>query len=167
MKCANELGLWDLLQTIILIASAIIGVKLIFFPRKRIRKLDFWPTLEPAHPQFGHCAKLNIQNYTGCSVIISSPYFRYKKIPPHEHAAQHAPSGDYQLKFPSPSGSALTEVEFLLRNKESTYALIFFADQTTEDEIREAIKERGLGRLECNVTWLRDKPHTEKLIQQI
>lgn len=41
LKWVNEHGLWSLGQTVLLVGSAAVGAKLLFFPKTRIRHLNF------------------------------------------------------------------------------------------------------------------------------
>ncbi len=75
LQCANDYGLWDALQFLILVVTFIYGLRLIFFPRRRIRNLNFHTQLlRNRHPSFSLAVSLELRNYTGRTVVISSPF---------------------------------------------------------------------------------------------
>ena len=163
LQRVESLGVWGLVQTLIQLIAALIGVRLVFFPRRRIKQLDFWAEVRTDHPQFPRAATLRVQNYTGTSIVISHPYFRTSELRAHPSGASNAATDEMQLKFPESSGQYLTEVELLLRNKESTYTLIPFDNTESEDRVRSAVTRRETGTIECNVTWLTRRPRTDRL----
>lgn len=167
LRWTNEHGIWDLTQTIVLLVSLLAAIKLVFFPRRRIPRLDFWTEMRRDHPQYKRSVTLHVQNYTGRSLVLSWPYFRYDKLRPHDTAAGDAPSGDYQLKFPNSTNTLFSEVEVLLRNKESVHTLIPFDDAIAEADLEVAMKAGQLGRVECMVTWLDTTPKTHKLVRRL
>lgn len=162
LKWLNDYGLWNAVQTVILVGGSIVGARILWGARKRIEQLDFWAVTDGT-PQFPKAVRLFVQNYTGTSVVVSSPYFRYRDLPAHRFAAAHGPAEEYQLKFPNPDGQLYSEVEVLLRHKETTHTLVPFADEVETDRLEGARKSRSLGTLTCNVTWLTKKPRTERL----
>ena len=156
-------GLWDILQLSLQLSVVVVGAKLLFWPRRRIRQLDFRAEPREYSPQFPRVAVLHIQNYTGSSIVLSHPYFRIQTLRRHPTAAEHAATDEVQLKFPDSSGTQFSEVEVLLRNKESTHTLVPFHPDESLESIRKAIGDRELGAVECYVTWLTRKPSTERL----
>jgi hypothetical protein len=113
---AHEHGVWEFLQ-FLGISGILVGLRLLVFPRRRIRNLNFHIRLaRNQHPQFPLILHLEIRNYTGRTVVLSSPFIRYGQIRPPLQAHGDSPSKEYEIKFPDAINTNLTEVEFLLRN---------------------------------------------------
>src|SRR5215472_9535376 len=120
LRWSNDYGIWSIAQFLILAVTFVLGLKFFYFPRRRVRNLNFNIRFvrNPRHEHESHI-HLEVRNYTGCSVVLSSPFFRYRKLRPPPEAHGDTLSGEYEIKFPNPSGKGHTEVEYLLRNKES------------------------------------------------
>lgn len=168
LRWTNEYGIWGVAQFAILGVSFIIGLKLIYFPRRRIRNLNFKITFvrnrQHTYPSHIH---LEFRNYTGRTVVLSSPFFRYRKLRPPQHAHGDTLSGEYEIKFPGASGKELTEVEYLLRNKESVHTVIPIDSAHTDEEVNTMHDKRRIGTLTVMLTWLQDRPKVDKLVRKI
>ena len=101
---ATTHGLWDISQLILQLLVVAVGVKILFWPRRRIRQLDFRAEPKEYSTQFPRAAVLHIQNYTGSSIVLSHPYFRIQTLRRHPTAAEHAATDEIQLKFPDATG---------------------------------------------------------------
>jgi len=121
---ANLHGLWQFMQACILLVSFLIGMKLIYFPARRVKNLNFFTQIKRDDSQFPLRIQLEIRNFTGRTIVLSSPYFKYSKIRPDPHAHGDTPSGEYEVRFPDPSYQELREVEYMLRNKEMVSTVI-------------------------------------------
>jgi hypothetical protein len=99
--------------------------------------------------------------------VLSSPFFRYRKLRPPPDAHGDTLSGEYEIKFPSPNGKSLTEVDYLLRNKESVHTIIPIDPEHSEKEVDEMHAKRRIGKLTVMCTWLSDRPKVDKLVRPI
>ena len=167
LKWANDYGIWDLIQTLIIIATFMFGLKLVLFPKKRIRNLNFFTQMKRGHPQYPLIIYIEIRNYTGRTVIISNPFFEYKTLRPDPNARGDLPTSEYEVKFPGPSGLELSEVEVMLRNKEHVQTYVVLDPTHTDSEVQYALRNRKVGSFRCTCTWLGDKPVTHKLVRSI
>ena len=169
LRMTNDYGVWSIAQFVILAVSFVIGLKFIYFPRRRIRNLNFnikfvRNNSRHAHPSYLH---LEFRNYTGRSVVLSSPFFRYRKLRPPPDAHGDTLSGEYEIKFPGASGKERTEVEFLLRNKESVDTMIPIDQAHTDEDVNAMHAKRRIGTLTVMLTWLQDRPKVDKLVRKI
>lgn len=168
LKWANDHGLWAAAQSIVLIASFVIGLKIIYFPRRRIRNLNFHARLlRSERNKFRLMIYLELRNYTGRSVVLSSPFFRYLDLRPPSEAHGDTPSREYEIRFPGNGGKDLTEVEYLLRNKESVHTMIALDPMHTDQEVQRALGKHRIGTLTVTCIWLQDTPRGQKLARRI
>jgi hypothetical protein len=168
LRWAHEHGIWELASFLIFVGGIIIGARFVFFPRRRIRNLNFYTrAARNTHPQFPLIIYLEIRNYTGCTVVLSSPFISYRNLRPPPEAHGDSPSGEYEIKFPDPGNQTLSEVEAFLRNKESTNTIIPLDPTHSDQEVRTALSHKRLGSLTLTCTWLQDKPVVEKLRRAI
>ncbi|MDE2092155.1 MAG: hypothetical protein KGJ08_09700 [Gammaproteobacteria bacterium] len=168
LRWANLYGIWGIAQFVILISSFYIGLKLIYFPRRRIRNLNFHALIVRNDRQRDRLSvNLELRNYTGRSVVLSSPFFRYLDLRPPHSAQGDTPSGEYEVKFPGNNGKELIETEYLLRNKESVHTVIQLDPAHTDDDAQRAHKRRRIGTLTVMCTWLQDRPRVQKLARRI
>lgn len=168
LQWTNEHGIWSVAQFLILGSSFIIGVKLIYFPKRRIRNLNFHTRIvrnERQRPQL--MVYLELRNYTGKTVVLSSPFFRFLDARPPPEAYGDTPSGEYEVKFPGANGKSLTEVEYLLRNKESVHTIIPLDPSLGEKDVERARSRRRIGTLTMICTWIQDRPKIQKLARRI
>ena len=117
LKWISEHGIWDMLQTVVLVGSVLIGVKLLFFPRTRVRHLNFSTRIRQGDPDFPLRVDLEIRNLTGRTAVISNAWFEFGKLRPDARSQGDTPSGEFEVKFPGPDGRTLTEVEYLVRTQ--------------------------------------------------
>ncbi|MGE5625957.1 MAG: hypothetical protein ACM3ZT_10465 [Bacillota bacterium] len=165
---SNEYGVWGILQFLLLGISFVIGMKLIYFPRRRIRNLNFnIRFVRNSRHIFPSHIHLEFRNFTGRTVVLSSPFFRYRMLQPPPDAHGDTLSGEYEIKFPSANGKQMSEVEYLLRNKESVDTLIPLDPAHTEEEVNAMHAKRRIGTLTVMCTWLQDRPKVDKLVRKV
>jgi len=100
MIWANERGLWDMIMTVLAIIGAAAGYYYLFWAKRRIRYLNFYTEIRRnKYPNYPLVIYLEIRNYTGRSVVISSPFFNYKELRPDPKSRGDLPSGDYEIKL--------------------------------------------------------------------
>ncbi|HET7395240.1 MAG TPA: hypothetical protein VFK12_02250 [Gammaproteobacteria bacterium] len=168
LKWANEHGVWGAVQAIVLVASFVIGLKIIYFPRRRIRNLNFHARLvRSERNKFRLMIYLELRNYTGRTVVLSSPFFRYLDLRAPSEAHGDTPSREYEIRFPSNGGKELTEVEYLLRNKESVHTIIALDPAHTDQEVHRALNKHRIGTFIVKCIWLQDAPRVQRLSRRI
>ena len=167
LKWAADYAIWDLLNTIIIFISAVLGFSVIFWTRKRVRNLNFFTHRRRDNSSYPLKVYIEIRNYTGRSVVISSPYYKYGDLRPDPNARGDSPSGDYEMKFPDTTQQELREVDYLIRNGENVSTWIPIDQQHTDQEVDEAIRNRRVAILYCMCTWLEEKPRVHKLNRKI
>jgi hypothetical protein len=168
LQWTNNYGIWGILQFLILAVSFLIGLKFFYFPRRRIKNLNFHTTLvRNSRHTYPLYIRLELRNYTGRSVVLSSPFFRYRTLRPPSDAHGDTLSGEYEIKFPGADDKELTEVEFLLRNKESVHTMIPIDAEHTDEEVEALHKKTRIGTLTMMCTWLSGRPKVDKLVRRI
>jgi hypothetical protein len=166
MRWAAEHSLWEMLNTAILLAVSATGV-IFFWAKRRVRNLNFFTRCVRDQSEYPLKIYLELRNYTGRSVVISSPFFVCTRLRPDPNARGDSPSGKLEIKFPDRSNTLLTEVEYLLRHRENVSTWMPIDPAHSNEEVNEAIKRRHVGKFHCMCTWLQEKPKIHKLIIRI
>jgi len=167
LKWVNEHGLWSLGQTVVLVGSAAVGAKLLFFPKTRIRHLNFSTRIHAGDTEFPLRLDLEIRNLTGHTAVISNAWFEFSKLRPDPRAQGDTPSGEFEVRFPGPTGNALSDVEYLVRTKESLFTFIPLDPKHSQQEAESALAGHNVGRITCTVTWLLEKPRSHQLRRRL
>ena len=167
LKFAADYAIWDLLSTIIILASAVIGFSILFWTKRRVRNLNFFTQRRRDASDYPLKVYIEIRNYTGRSVVISSPYYRYGDLKPDPNARGDSPSGDYEMKFPDVAQRELKEVDYLIRHGENVSTWIPVDPKHSDQKVDEAIKDRKVATLYCMCTWLEEKPRVHKSKRKI
>ena len=154
-------------QTVVLIGSVLVGVKLLFFPRTRVRHLNFATRIRQGDAEFPLRLDLEIRNLTGRTAVISNAWFEFGKLRPDARAQGDTPSGEFEVKFPGPDGRTLTEVEYLVRTKESLFTYVPLDPTQSTQEAEAALAAHKVGRITCTVTWLDEKPRSQQLRRKL
>lgn len=158
LEWAHKHGVWEIL---IIVGGLSIWTKL--FPRRRIRNLNFYMReMRNEDAQFPLSIYLEIRNYTGRTVILSNPSIRLDRdlrAPPQAHG--DSPSGDLEIKFPDPNRQLYSEVEFLLRNKETVHPILPLDPGHSDIDVQTALKQKRVGRLTVTCTWMQETPQVE------
>lgn len=152
---------------LVLIGSAIIGFKFLFFPKSRVRHLNFSTRIREGTTEFPLRMDVEIRNLTGRSIVISNAWFEFGKLKPDPNALGDSPSGEYEVKFPGPDPRQLTEVEFLVRTKESLLTYIPLDPSTGMAAAEAALAAHKVGRFTCTVTWLDERPRSHQLRRRL
>lgn len=167
LKWAADYAIWDLLNMIIIFISAVLGFSVLFWAKKRVRNLNFFIQRRRDNSNYPLKVYIEIRNYTGRSVVISSAYFKYGDLKPDPKARGDSPSGDYEMKFPDIPQQELKEIDYLIRDRENVSTWIPVDPGHTDNEVDEAIKNRKVATLYCMCTWLEEKPRVHKLNRKI
>jgi hypothetical protein len=167
LRWANDHGIWDLVQTVVLAGSAVVGLKLLFFPKSRVRHLNFSTRIREATSDFPLRLDLEIRNLTGRSIVISNAWFEFGKLRPDPNYLGDSPSGEFEVKFPGADPASLTEVEYLIRNKESLQTFIALDPTLGVAAAQAELARHRIGTINCTVTWLDERPRSHKLRRRL
>jgi hypothetical protein len=154
-------------QTGVLAVSALIGVKFLFFPRTRVRHLNFSTRIHGGDQDVPLRLDLEIRNLTGRTAVVSNAWFEFGKLRPDPRAQGDTPSGEFEVRFPGADGHTLTEVEYLVRTKESLFTYIMLDPSHTIQEAEAALAAHRVGTISCTVTWLDERPRSQKLRRKL
>ena len=149
-----------------MLVSASVGLTVLFWAKGRVRNLNFFIRRLRDESHYPLKVYIEIRNYTGRSVVISVPYFVYGDLRPDPNARGDSPSREYEVKFPDPRNQTLSEVEYLLRHRESVSTWVPIDPTHTDEGVDQAIESRAVGKLRCMCTWLQDKPKVHKLARR-
>jgi len=139
----------------------------LFFPKKRVRHLNFSTRVRAVEGPYPLRIDLEVRNLTGRSIVISNAWFEFGKLRPDPKAHGDSPSGEYEVKFPGVDPQFLTEVEYLIRNKESMQTFIPLDPAQGVAAAEAALASHKVGRFTCTVTWLDEKPRSHKLRRKL
>jgi len=167
MEWAHQHGVWEIINTLVLLVSALVGFSLLFWAKRRVRNLNFYVRRLRDASNYPLKVYIEIRNYTGRSVVISSPYFVFGDLRPDPNARGDSPSREYEVKFPDRGNQTLSEVEYLLRHREEVSTWVPVDPTQTDQEVDRAIEHRAVGRLRCMCTWLQEKPKVHALRRKI
>ena len=160
---ATQRGIWPLANFLVVFLSAVLGFSLIFWAKRRVRHFNFYLSSTRDSSNYPHKLKLEIRNYTGRSVVLSSPFYKYVGLRPDPNARGDSPSEEFEVKFPNVARDTLTEVEYLIRTKETVCTWIPIDPKHTDAEVEDAIRKHETVKFSCMCTWLEDKPRVHKL----
>jgi len=167
MKWAHEHGIWEMINILVLVVSALIGFTVLFWAKRRVRNLNFFVQRLRDASNFPLKVCVEIRNYTGRSVVLSAPFFVYRGLRPDPNARGDSPTGEYEVKFPDPRNQMLSEVECFLRHRENVSTWVPIDPTQTDQEVDKAINRHTVGKLRCMCTWLQDKPKVHRLVRRI
>jgi len=160
----NSLGLWEMLNFLLVIAGLAIG-SVYFFRKRRVPMLNIFTTYSKRQEGQNYTSLINIEfrNFTGCSIAICNPYFKYKNLRPDPAAHGDSYSGEYEVKFKGRNGTGLTEIEAFLPHKENASTWIPIDSAHSEEEIKAALGNKRVGTLYFTCIWVTEKPKVRKL----
>ena len=169
LRTANEYGIWGLISTVVLLASSVLGFSIYFWAKRRVRNLNFFFTPRRNEIRgYPLVVLIEIRNFTGRTVIISSPFFRFNSIRPDPNSTCDSPSGDHEIKFPRHEGApTLDQVEYMLRHGEKVRTWIPLDPTHSEKEVADALAAREVGSVHCTCVWLFDRPKVHRLIRRM
>ncbi|MCF7898062.1 MAG: hypothetical protein K9L87_04885 [Candidatus Omnitrophica bacterium] len=165
---ANKIGLWPALSALSAVGGLVLAMNYIR-TKSYTRGLNFYI----AHSReegtnFPNKIIINIRNYTGGTVVITNPYFKFgKTIIPDDNATCDSYSKEYEIKFEDSEKRYLNEVDIMLRHKEKTITFIPADPKESDAKIEEAIESHNVGILYCNVIWLEDRPKIIRVRKKI
>lgn len=167
LKCANQYDLWNMLTFFIILPTSIIGIYYLVYGKRYIKNLNFMLNIHRDNSNYPFKIIVEIRNYTGKSVVISEPYFRYNKAKPDPKATGDIITKNYEIKFPNITGKFLTEIDYLIRHKENISTFIPLDPNQTEDEIKKLMDKSQIGSFHCECTWILKRPEKHKLTRKI
>jgi hypothetical protein len=156
--------IWGLITTAVLIMTTIGGILYLRYAKRRVRNLNFFVSFKRENiSDYPLKIYVEIRNYTGRSVVFTNPFFKFKDLRVDPQGRGDSSSGEIEVKFPDPNKQYLSEVEYMLRYKENVTTWIPLDPAHTDDEVKEALRQRRVGTLNCICAWLEDKPRIHKL----
>jgi hypothetical protein len=167
MEWAAKHGIWEMVTAIAAVSGLVVGFKVLFWAKRRVRGLNFFVSRIRDASNFPLKVNVEFRNYTGRSVVISVPYFVIARLRPDPNARGDSPTGEIEFKFPDRASNNLTEVEYLLRHRENVSTWIPIDPAHTDEEVDAAIKQQRVGKLHCMCTWLKDKPEVHRLVRRL
>jgi hypothetical protein len=169
MQWAQMHGIWNIITVVIGLGSAILGFKIALGARRRVPNLNFFCKRNRNDSAFPLVIDIEIRNFTGRTVVIANPFFRFNKVArPAPNAKGDSPSGEYEIKFPAnPGAQELNQVEYMLRHGERVRTWIPIDPAHTDDEVDKALAQHRIGTITCVCAWLQDRPKVHKLIRKI
>jgi hypothetical protein len=153
-----------MISTLVIVASAVTGFKLLFWTKRRIANLNFFVSSQRDASAYPLKVLVEIRNYTGSAVVIFAKHYVYKGgLRRDPNARGDTATGEHELKFPERTGVILQEVEYLLRHRESVCTWVPIDPTHTDQEVDAALKHKNVAELHLTCTWLREKPTVDKL----
>ncbi len=164
----NSLGLWEMLNFFLVIAGLVIG-SVYFIRKRRVPMLNIFTSYSKRQGGQNYTSLINIEfrNFTGCSIAICNPYFKYKELRPDPAAHRDSYSGETEVKFVGVNGGGLTEIETFLRHKESTATWIPVDPGHSDEEVRSILNSKQVGILYFTCVWVTKKPKVRNLAIRI
>jgi hypothetical protein len=135
MEWAIKHGIWEIVTAIAAVVGLSIGIKIVFWSRRRVRNLNFFTRPIRDGSNYPLKVYVEIRNYTGCSVVLSVPYFVFARLRPDPNARGHSSSGEIEVKFPGLTNNNLTEVEYLLRHRDNVSTWVPIDPAHTDAEV--------------------------------
>lgn len=164
LQTFNEIGIWGIINSIILIFGSLIGYKLLSRKRSRIRDLNFYITwLRDETNRFPLVLHFEIRNLSQNIIIISSAYFKFDLVKPGPYAHCDTVSGEYEIKFRKDKRQKSSDVASLLRHRESVTSYIPLNETQSDKELIEKSDNKRFGRFYCDVIILEKKPKVYRL----
>lgn len=160
----NSLGFWEMLNSFIVIAGIVFG-SVYFLRNKRVPMLNIFTSHTQRSEGQNYTSLVNIEfrNFTGSSIAICNPYFKYKRLRPDPAAHRDSYSGEAEVKFKSANGNGLTEIETFLRHKENTATWIPVDPEHSGEDIKSALDNKRAGVLYFTCVWITEKPKVRKM----
>ncbi|HLD49973.1 MAG TPA: hypothetical protein VJC08_02110 [bacterium] len=159
----NDLGIWELLNFLVVL-SGLVSAYLFFGRKGRIPQLNIHTHSSRQEGQY-YSLLINIEfrNFTGCSIVIANPYFKYKGLRRHPSGHRDASSNETEVKFASNSNTVeMNEVDTFLRHRETKSTWIPVDPKHSDDEINHALKKKKVGKLYFHYVWIKEKPQVER-----
>lgn len=160
----NSLGFWEILNSFIIIAGIVFG-SVYFLRKNRVPMLNIFTfhTQRPEGQNYTSLVNIEFRNFTGSSIAICNPYFKYKELRPDPAAHRDSYSGEIEVKFRGMDGNGLTEIETFLRHKENTATWIPVDPKHSKEDIKAALDNKQVGVLCFTCVWITEKPKVRKM----
>ena len=155
-------GIWAFLELMIAAIAAGVGIKLIWFPKRRIRNLNVTTGFDRSDPNFPLQVIIHIRNYTGRTVVLRSKGFTYKGLRRMPGAAGHTASKEYEFKFPH-GGPNLESMDYMLQHGDNVTSWMPLDPSHTDQEVQDALNKQSVGTLALDCVFIEDKPKVQPL----
>ena len=163
----NQMGLWSAISAISAVIGVVIAVNFVK-TRAYTRGLNFFIQQQRNNDNYPNKIIIEIRNYSGKTVIVTNPYFKFGDIiKPDENARCDSYVKEYEIKFSDKNGKYLEEVDILLRHKDATTTWIPIAPAEDDSKIKAALEKHKIGVLYCNAVWLEDRPKIIRIRKKI
>ncbi len=164
LKQFNEIGLWDMLSTFILLLGSIAGFLIFIRHKRRIRDLNFYVTWRrDTKERFPLVLHFEIRNLSQSIIVLNSPFLKFDSFKPGPYAHCDSISGEYEIKFRRIETQEESEVACLLRHRETVTSYIPLDENQTDEELMKLSNQGKVGTLYCDVIVLERKPRVIRL----
>jgi hypothetical protein len=163
LKKLQEIGIWNIINVLILISVAIIGYRLIWSSRKRFKNFYIFFTWRENINRFNHVIHIQFRNLSDQEYLITDAYFKTKNIKVHNQATQDSVSGEYELKFRKEEKDT-SDPKCIIKAQEFFFTYLPIDDSFFKEEIfqKKFDKEKILGYMYFTITELEAKPKIQK-----
>lgn len=164
LKFLNNIGLWEMLSCLSLVVGLIGTTWYVFIKKKGIHRLNIHVN-KSRRSGTNYTSLINIEfrNFTGKSVVICNPYFKYKGLNRDPAGHQDAYSDRTEVKFSGSPGNGLTKIDIFLRHGENASTWVPIDPKHSDEEIQAALDKKRVGRLYFECVWIEDKPKIDKI----
>jgi hypothetical protein len=164
---ANNAGFWSAISAIAAVSGVIIA-KNYLKTRSFTRGLNFFINHSRENGDFPNRIKIEIRNYSGKTVVLTNPYFKFGKfIEPDESASCDSYTKEYEIKFSKPSSETFDDVDILLRHKEKTETWIPIEPSENDEKIKNTLESHSVGILYCYAIWLGERPKAIRIRKKV
>ncbi len=164
LKFLNEIGLWEILSCLFVLFGAITAWWYFFFRKRYIHRLNVH-TNKSRREGINYTSLINIEfrNFTGKSVVICNPYFKYKDLKRDRAGHRDSYSDRTEVKFLGMESKSLTEVDIFLRHKDRTETWVPVDPSHADEEIQLALDKKRVGVLYFDCIWIEERPQIDRV----
>ena len=159
LKTLNDLGIWDLLNTVILLSGLLLGAWLSMRRTKHIRDLNFYVTWHrDPKARFPLTLRFEVRNLSHNMIALSAPYFVFSGFRPGPYAHCDSTTQHYEVKFRRSETEKESQVACLLRHRDTVTSYIPLDEAQTDVELQDLSKLGRVGVLYCDIVFLHSRP---------
>jgi hypothetical protein len=159
LKFMAEWGLWDILGLLGAIIPTL-AVVVYLFPRRAMRNFYIDSKRESANVPYSKVIRIEMRNHTNEPLYVVSEGFVFGSvIRASPEAAKHAVKQVYEIKFQGGEPDSLTEIDALLRPRETASTWVPVDPSQDDEDIDAAIRNRAVGTLRLKCQRLSGRRH--------